>query len=69
VDDDFFVRGRAEPVDPSAELRAAVMAAAVPAFIGSDEEQLFQFDLDRALLATYTHRGHWPPTYERRSPA
>src|SRR5690349_9410321 len=41
VDDEFFVRGRAEPVEPSAALRAAVVAAAVPAAVGADEEQLF----------------------------
>jgi hypothetical protein len=65
VDDEFFVRGRAEPVDPSAALRAAIVAAAVPAAVGTDEEQLFHLHIDRVLLATYTHRGQWPPTYDR----
>jgi hypothetical protein len=65
VDDEFFVRGSAEQVAPSAALRAAVVAAAAPATVGADEEQLFQLHIDRVLLATYSHRGQWPPTYER----
>ena len=65
VDDEFFVRGWAEETDPSEELKAAIIAAAVPATVGGDDEQLFQLHLDRVLIATYTHRGQWPPTYER----
>jgi hypothetical protein len=65
IDDEFFVRGRAERVDPSADLRQAVISAALPATVGADEEQLFHLHIDRALLATYTHRGQWPPSYER----
>ena len=65
VDDEFFVRGRAEPVDPSDELRDAVIASALPARVGGNHEQLFQLHIDRALLSTYTHRGQWPPTYTR----
>jgi hypothetical protein len=57
VDDAFFVRGRTEPVAPSAALRAAVVAAAVPATVGGDDEQLFQLHIDRVLVATYSHRG------------
>ena len=65
VDDEFFVRGHAEPWQPAPQLRAAIVAAAQPATVGADEEQLFQLHLDRALLATYDDRGQWPPTYER----
>jgi hypothetical protein len=65
VDDEFFVRGRAEPVEPSEILKAAIIGAALPARVGAEEEQLFQLQLDRVLLATYTHRGQWPPTYDR----
>lgn len=65
VDDEFFVRGHAEPVEPTVELRAAIVAAARPASVGADEEQLFQLHLDRVLLATYGFRGQWPPRYER----
>jgi hypothetical protein len=65
VDDEFFVRGRAEPADATADLKETIIAAAVPATVGADEEQLFQLHLDRVLLATYTHRGQWPPSYER----
>jgi hypothetical protein len=65
VDDEFFVRGRAEPVEPSETLKAAIIGAALPARVGAEEEQLFQLHLDRVLLATYTRRGQWPPTYDR----
>jgi hypothetical protein len=65
VDDEFFVRGRAEPAEPTAVMKAAIIAAAVPATVGSNEEQLFQLHIDRALVATYTHRGQWPPSYAR----
>jgi len=41
------------------------IAAALPATVGGDDEQLFQLHIDRVLLATYTHRGQWPPAYER----
>ena len=65
VDDEFFVRGRAEPTQPMADLKAAIIAAALPATVGAGEEQLFQLHIDRVLVATYTHRGQWPPSYER----
>jgi Pyridoxamine 5'-phosphate oxidase len=65
VDDEFFVRGWAEATDPTEGLRAAIIAAAVPATVGGDDEQLFQLHLDRVLVATCTHRGQWPPMYER----
>jgi Pyridoxamine 5'-phosphate oxidase len=65
VDDEFFIRGRAEPIEPPDELRAAIVAAAEPATVGVGDEQLFQLHLDRVLLATYTHRPQWPPAYER----
>jgi hypothetical protein len=65
VDDEFFVRGRAEPTDPTGALKAAVIAAALPATVGGDEEQLFQLQIDQVLVATYSHRGQWPPAYQR----
>lgn len=65
VDDEFFIRGRAQPIEPTADLKATVISAAAPAKVGADEEQLFQLEIDRALVATYMHRGQWPPSYER----
>ncbi len=67
VDDEFMVVGHARSVgDPN--LRAAAVAAyhiPVP-----DDHDLFELDIERALLATYTHRGQWPPVYRRwRAPA
>jgi hypothetical protein len=65
IDDEFFVRGRAEPIEPTEGLKAAIIAAAVPATVGGADEQLFALSIDRVLVATYTHRGQWPPSYER----
>ena len=65
VDDEFFIRGRAEPFEPSDELKNAIVAAAAPAKIGAPTEELFQLHIDRVLLATYEYRGQWPPKYER----
>ena len=66
ADDEFMVRGRAALVaDVPDELRAGIIAAAEPASVGAQEEQLFELHLDRAMTATYTHRGQWPPAYAR----
>jgi pyridoxamine 5'-phosphate oxidase-like protein len=65
VDDEFFVRGRAERSQPTDDLRTAIISAASPATVGAEEEDLFHLHIDRVLLATYTHRGQWPPSYQR----
>ncbi len=62
VDDEFYLTGRATPIsDP--KTRAAVVAAyhiPVP-----DDHVLFEFDIEWAMLATYKHRGDWPPAYRK----
>jgi len=63
TDDEFLALGRVEHVDAGAAQRAAV-AAATPAIVGADEEELFRFELDRAQLAIYETRPQWPPTYQ-----
>jgi hypothetical protein len=65
VDDEFFVRGYVEETEPTEELKAAIISAAVPATVGGDDEQLFHLHIERALVATYAHRGQWPPRYHR----
>jgi hypothetical protein len=65
VDDEFMVRGHAEVFEPDDALKAGIIAAAAPASVGADEEMLFELHLDRAMTATYTHRGQWPPAYAR----
>ncbi len=64
VDDEFYVTGRAVAVDADDALRERVKAATV-ATVGAETEALFAFDIERAMLATYTHRGQWPPAYTK----
>lgn len=64
-DDEFYLTGTAVWHDDAA-LEEKVRAAYTG---GSDHsERLFEFDLERALLATYKRRGepdNWPPTYSK----
>ena len=60
VDDEFVVTGSAvESSDPE-RWQAVASAAKWPVDPG---EVLFELDIERALLALYTHRGQWPPAY------
>ncbi len=63
VDDEFSVQGRAREVT-DADTIAAVRAT-YTAPIQSSDETLFEFLIERALLATYSTRPSWPPTYTR----
>jgi len=63
VDDEFTVIGHAHPVTGAAVRAAAGAACHQPV---ADDRDLFELGIERALLATYTHRGQWPPTYLRR---
>jgi hypothetical protein len=60
VDDEFCVTGRAvEIMDPA--VRRAVQGATQHDV--APEEGLFELMIERCMLATYRHRGDWPPTY------
>jgi hypothetical protein len=61
VDDEFLVAGVARPVDDP-DRRAAAVAAYHTAV--KDDYRLFEFVIDRALLARYAARGA-DPTNER----
>ncbi len=63
VDDEFYVTGRVSEVEDR-NIRES-MAAAYHAPV-HEPDTLFALDLQRCLLATYKHRGAWPPTYRRR---
>lgn len=67
-DDEFYLTGAAEQrEDP--ELEAKVRAAFAATGAQSDgKELLFEFDIERALLASYKKCGepdNWPPVYTR----
>ena len=61
LDDEFYVSGTVRVVDD--ESTRTTVAAATVANVGEQEETLFALDLERAMLATYTHRPQWPPAY------
>jgi hypothetical protein len=67
-DDEFYLTGRAAHREDS-KLREEVRAAYLATGGGSDgSEQLFEFQIERALLSTYKKRGepdNWPPRYAR----
>lgn len=62
VDDEFLVLGTALETAADEALRASITAA-TSASVGAETEVLFRLDVERAQLATYTHRGQWPPAY------
>ena len=63
VDDEFYVTGRA--VEVTAPDVIAAVRAAYNAPIQSDDEALFELQLERALWARYGPRPSWPPAYTR----
>jgi hypothetical protein len=63
VDDEFAVDGRAREIT-DAEVSARVRAG-YHAPIQTGDEVLFEFDIERALVATYGPRPSWPPVYTR----
>ena len=67
-DDEFYLTGRARAV-ADAELAAAVRRTmASTGASSSGNELLFEFDIERMLLAEYKPRGapdNWPPRYTK----
>jgi hypothetical protein len=63
VDDEFYVTGGA--VEITAPEVIAAVRAAYNAPIQSDDEVLFELQLERALWARYGPRPSWPPVYTR----
>jgi hypothetical protein len=67
-DDEFYFTGRAHPrsaADLAARVRETLIATGATS---SGDEALFEFDLERALLAQYGARGeagNWPPRYTK----
>jgi len=60
VDDEFLVMGRAVETHDRSKWTAVADAAGWPV---DPSEVLFELDIERTLLALYTHRGQWPPAY------
>jgi len=65
VDDEFYLAVRARREPDLAVLEAVAEVYRATGGDTNDTEMLFEFDIDRALLATYKHRGDWPPLYRK----
>ncbi len=63
VDDEFCVDGMA--IEATSPATIAAVRAAYAAPIQGGDETLFEFRIERALLATYGPRPSWPPQYLR----
>jgi hypothetical protein len=63
-DDEFALDGRAAFCDDEATI-ASVRAAYGAVDQTPSEEALFEFRVERALLATYDEQSTWPPTYTK----
>ena len=65
LEDEFTVSGRAVEVADAG--RRAEIEGRYRAEVGDDPNlvtfALFELGIERAMLATYTERGAWPPTY------
>ena len=64
VDDEFFLAGRAKPVDAATE-SAVHRDLAERGVRETGGEQVFELLLERALWAKYGPRPSWPPVYTR----
>ena len=70
-DDELMIDGRAAPCEDEA-IADAVRAAYGATYQTPSEEMLFEFRIERALLATYDEQSTWPPVYTKwsaRSPS
>lgn len=65
VDDEFFLQVLAMPIDVAAVRQAVVETYRATGGNTSNDELLFEFDIERALLATYEKRPSWPPLYRK----
>lgn len=65
VDDEFFAQAIARRIDDGATRVMAKQAYTAMGATSSDDEILFEFDLQRCLLATYGPRPSWPPVYTK----
>ncbi len=67
-DDEFYLTGRAiHHEDPELEKAVRVVYLATGA-TSSDDELMFEFDIEHVLLASYKKRGepdNWPPLYTK----
>ena len=63
-DDEFTVDGRAVACDDEATA-GAVRAAYGATYQTPDDETLFEFRIERALLSVYDEKSTWPPVYTK----
>jgi len=67
-DDELYLTGRAARRGDAALAAAVRRTMTATGATSSGDETLFEFDIERALLATYKKRGepdNWPPAYTK----
>jgi hypothetical protein len=62
VDDEFYVTGRARPIEDEA-VRQIVYEAYTSTGAFTSNDTLFELSLERVLHAKYETRPSWPPVY------
>src|SRR5262245_22511145 len=68
ADDEFYLTGRARRIDDRAVEARVREAFSASGARSSNDEALFELDIERAMLAIYKKRGspnNWPPTYTK----
>jgi hypothetical protein len=67
-DDELYLTGRAHARDDAALAVGVRQTMTSTGATSSGDERLFEFDIERVLLATYKKRGepdNWPPRYAK----
>lgn len=67
-DDEFYLTGHARPRTDAALAAAVRRTMTATGATSSGDEALFEFDIERVLLAEYKPRGepdNWPPRYTK----
>jgi hypothetical protein len=65
VDDEFYLTGRATLIEDEETRKQVEQAQIDSGATTSGDEWCFEFDIERALLATYEKRPSWPPVYRK----
>lgn len=65
LDDEFYIAGTARRVYDPAVYRAVLEAYQTTGGLDDGTTLLFEFDIERVMLAKYEPRPQWPPVYSK----